>query len=285
MTQQYSQQILNITGSLIQTYEAAGKARLRMSRLALTSAVDSHMENVGLLKLPATRTNIRNAMRERGYKIQIGSAVFISRLPVTNVDESQWPALIDNICNRLVTIFEETDAPFLRLSPAKFREIATIWPADNARFNEQCSEAMRKHHFNLTFRMQFIDLRPVVEEPKAEGEVENPTPLVKVMNGRSMLGYLVSPRRTTWRRGFTYALTVNVKDSKGAVSALDRAIVYFPDAIVDENGCALSFCALNSGDVVLTNNAGLLQFQNADIVDSVYGTPGYYKIQLGITHL
>ncbi|AFH14893.1 hypothetical protein LU11_gp362 [Pseudomonas phage Lu11] len=285
MTQQYSQQLLNITSNLIKTYEAAGKSRLRMSRLALASTVDSHMDNVGLLKHTTTRTNLRNAMRERGYKIQIGSAVFISRLPVTNVDESQWPALIDNICNRLVSIFEETDAPFLRLSPAKFRDIATIWPADNAKFNEQCSEAMRKHHFNLTFRMQYIDMRPAVEEPKQEDAVENPTPLAKVMNGRSMLGHLLSPRRTTWRRGFTYALTVNVKDSKGAVSTLDRAIIYFPDSVVDENGVTLTYFALNSGDVVLTNNAGLLQFQNADIVDSVYGSPGYYKIQLGITHL
>lgn len=284
MTQQYSQQILNITGSLIKTYEDAGKARLRLSRHALASTVDSHMENVGLLKLTNTRTNIRNALRERGYKIQIGSAVFMSRLPVTNVDEAQWPALIDNICNRLVTLYEETDAQILRLTPAKFRDIATIWPADNARFNEQCSEAMRKHHFNLTFRMQFIDMRPVELEPE-EGVAENPTPLVKVMNGRSMLGYLLSPRRTTWKRGYTHALTVNVKDSKGEVSALDKAILYFPDSIVDENGHTLTYCALNSGDVVLTNNAGLLQFQNADIVDINYGTPGYYKIQLGITHL
>lgn len=203
---------------------------------------------------------LRELMTERGYKIQIGAdAVFISRLPVTNVGQEQWPVLIDNICRKLDQLYRENNEKLLRLSPAKFRNIATIWPNDNVAFNQGCVDEMRELGYTVIFRVNYIDVCKVGDEPKAGKRVvkrEPELPCFEIMNGRQMLPFLLHPRRVVWRRGFSHALVINAR-SKGdwASTALSHALLYLPDAILDESHDYIHHIALNHGDVLLVNES------------------------------
>lgn len=211
---------------------------------------------------PLTNPNqraLRELMGERGYKIQIGAdACFISRLPVTNVASDQWPAIIENICTRLVQLYRETNEKLLRLSPAKFRNVATIWPNDNPAFNQACVEEMQELGYTMVFRVNYIDVCKIGDEPRPGNRVVNRAPEkphFEVMNGRTMLQFLLHPRRVAWRKGFTHVLLVNAMTPGNFGSmALSYAILYLHDAWKYGEDVPPSI-ALNHGDVLLVNEA------------------------------
>lgn len=228
--------------------------------------------------LPLTNQNqraLRELMGERGYKIQIGAdAVFLSRLPVTNVNQDQWPALIDNICRKLDQLYRENNEKQLRLTPAKFRNIATIWPNDNAEFNQACVDEMRELGYMLIFRVNNIDVCKVGDEPKPGRRVvvrPPEEPRFQVMTARAMLPYLLHPRRVAWRRDFSHALVINAKH-KGdwASTALSHALLHLPNAILDDSHDYIHHIALNHGDVLLVNESGyaLIKTCTVKCVDS-----------------
>lgn len=203
---------------------------------------------------------LRELMTERGYKIQIGAdAVFISRLPVTNVGQDQWPVLTDNICRKLDQLYRENNEKLLRLTPAKFRNIATIWPNDNVAFNQGCVDEMRELGYTMVFRVNYIDVCKIGDEPKPgkrKPNVKQAEPLVEVANGRRLLEAALHPRRVGWRAGFSHALVINVKShGDWASTALSRALLHMPSAVLDTNGESLHTIALNHGDVLLVNES------------------------------
>jgi hypothetical protein len=212
---------------------------------------------------PLTNPNqraLRELMGERGYKIQIGAdACFISRLPVTNVEPDQWPAIIENICMRLKQLFVETNEKLLRLSPAKFRNVATIWPNDNPAFNQACVDEMQELGYTMVFRVNYIDVCKIGDESKPgkrKPNAKQAEPLVEVANGRRLLEAALHPRRVGWRKGFSHALVINVKSAGDwASTALSRALLHMPSAVLDINGESLHTIALNHGDVLLVNEA------------------------------
>lgn len=226
---------------------------------------------------PLTNPNqraLRELMGERGYKIQIGAdACFISRLPVTNVEPEQWPAIIENICMRLDQLYREANEKQLRLTPAKFRNVATIWPNDNPAFNQACVEEMQELGYTMVFRVNYIDVCKIGDEAKpGKRVVVRPPeePRFEVMNGRTLLPLAMAPRRVAWRRGFTHALMVNAMTPGNFGScALSHAILHLRDAWQHGDGVS-SHIALNHGDVLLVNETAyeLIKTCRVKCVDS-----------------
>jgi hypothetical protein len=264
---EFSEEFKAFAGQLIDQCNKSDNPKLRITRRALNVLASDH--GFRILTTPNQRA-LRELMGERGYKIQIGAeAVFLSRIPVTNVSQDQWPALIDNICQKLIQMYGETGEETLRLSPAKFRNVATIWPADNPAFNQQCVEAMAARKYTLVFRVNYIDLcadyiKPVHGKKPAPAVVLEP--LVEVMNGRQLLPIALHPRREVWRRGFTHALLINAKH-KGSWgdTALSHGLLHFRDAVVDKNGAVLTQLALNHGDVLLVNDLAYAEVKKCKI--------------------
>lgn len=263
----------NFADTLLVKFQNNENPKTRLMRQQLNSTA----RDFGFAPLtPVLLQSLRDIMSEKGYKIQIGaSAVFISRKPVTNVDPAQWPALIENICRVLDKRWMESGEKHIRLTPAQFRNIATIWPDDNPDFNVMCIDAMRAKGYILTFRVNYIDLRPVGTESKpgkkpAEKAVDE-TPRIRVMTARQFLPIAMAGRRVGWRQGFSHALIINAKHPMGGESALTSAVVMVPDAVVDCNNATLSHFGLFHGDVVLVNESGLKQIQGATILDAGTG--------------
>lgn len=174
---EFSEKFHQFASDLIARCSATENPKLRLPRRHVNALASDY----GFL--PLTNQNqraLRELMGERGYKIQIGAdAVFISRLPVSNVGPEQWPALIENICEKLVSRFTESGESLLRLSPAKFRNLATIWPADNPDFNQHCVDEMAERGYSLIFRVNYVDLwitgtetKPAKRVPKAQRDVQ-----------------------------------------------------------------------------------------------------------------
>lgn len=253
---------------LINRFIKTESNRLRMTRLTLNALAREHgvfpLENAGNVAL-------RDLLGSQGYKIQIGvSAVHVTRIPVTNVPREQWPALIENICEKLEKLFAEKGEPILRLWPAAFRNIATVWPADHYEFNQMCSDQMHERGFTLTFHVNNIDLRRIGTEGRRGKRREGTgpeVPKVEIMNGRSFLPIALAGRRVSWRRGFTHALMIGAQCESGAQIAMSRMMVFLPDAVTDNNGHTLTCLALSSGDVVLVNQSAYDQLKTC----AVYG--------------
>lgn len=259
---EYSEKFQMFADNLISRHTEVRSPKLRMPRRHVNALASDY----GFA--PLTNQNqraLRELMSERGYKIQIGAdAVFLSRLPVTNVEQTMWPALIDNICQKLGALYHATDEntagkKLLRLTPAKFRNIATIWPADNPAFNQACVEEMFELGFTLIFRVNYIDVCAVGDEPKVgkrKPDVKQAKPLIAVMNGRALLEAALHPRRMAWRAGFSHALVINAK-VKGSwqSTALSRALLHMREPVHDSNDVAMTVLALNHGDVLLVNEA------------------------------
>lgn len=209
----------------------------------------------------AFKRSMRELMKSRGYKITFGIAgVTVSQIPIIDVDKTQWPALIENICVRLIDTLKMCNPNGLTLSPATFRNIATVWPNSNDEFNNECSAAMLKRGYHLRFTAKCVfvtkkPLRPVIQ------------PRVRLLRGRCMIGLLLASRRTDkWKEGFTHAVTIDIKarvyPDKG-LPLNPSVFVGLPDAVIDCNGAALTCLVVGMHDVVLVNAQALEQLQNS----------------------
>jgi hypothetical protein len=209
----------------------------------------------------AFRRTLRELMKSKGYKITFGiGGVTVSQLPIINVDKDQWPALTRNICDRLVQLMKGADQNGLVLSPATFRNIATIWPNANDEFNTACSLIMLERGYQLRFTAKYVfvtkkPLRPVVH------------PRVRMLRGRCMIDLLLNRRRSdAWRKGFTHAVTIDIKarvyPEKG-IPLNPSVFVGLPDAVLDENNAALTCLVVGMHDVLLVNGPALEQLQNS----------------------
>lgn len=209
----------------------------------------------------AFKRTMRELLKSKGYKITFGiGGVTVSQLPIINVDKEQWPALIRNICDRLVQMMKAADPNGLVLSPATFRNIATIWPHANDEFNTACSTMMIERGYHLRFTQKFVfvtkkPLRPVVH------------PRVRILRGRCMIDLLLNKRRSEgWKKGFSHAVTIDIKarvyPDKG-IPLNPSVFVGLPDAVLDENNAALTCLVVGMHDVVLVNDQALEQLQNS----------------------
>lgn len=270
----------NFADTLLAKFQNTDNPKVRLMRQQLTTTAS----DFGFSPMtPVLLQSLRDIMNEKGYKIQIGAqAVFISRKIVTNVDREQWPALIQNICKVLDKRFMESGEKHIRLTPFQFRNIATIWPDDNPDFNRMCVEAMAENGYTLTFRVNYIDLRPKGTESKPGKKPSEHTvdqvPRIRVMNARQFLPIALAGRRVGWRQGYSHALLINAQHPMGGDSALTAAVVMVPDAVVDCNEAALTNFGLFNGDVVLVNEAGLRQIRGATLLDA--GSGRHHKISV-----
>lgn len=259
---EYSEKFQMFADNLITRCAETSSEKVRMTRRHVNALAAYY--GFAPLTNPNQRA-LRELMGERGYKIQIGAAaVFLSRLPVTNVEPAMWPALIDNICQKLGALYHASDEnttgkKLLRMTPAKFRNIATIWPADNLAFNQACIEEMFELGYTMIFRVNYIDVCAIGDESKPgkrKANVKQAQPLITLMNGRALLEAALHPRRLAWRAGFSHALMINAK-GKGswASTALSRALLNLREPVHDSNGTTMTTLALNHGDVLLVNAA------------------------------
>uniref|UniRef100_A0AB39CEN4 Uncharacterized protein n=1 Tax=Pseudomonas phage HRDY3 TaxID=3236930 RepID=A0AB39CEN4_9VIRU len=263
----------NFADTLLAKFQNNENPTLRLSREQLIGVA----RDFGFYPLNSVLTrSLREIMGEKGYKIQIGAQwVFISRKAVTNVDPEQWPALIENICKCLDKRWMESGEKHIRLTPAQFRNVATIWPDDNPQFNERCVEAMANIGYTLTFRVNYIDVRPKGTESKPgkkPRDLHKQEPArIRVMNGRQFLPIALKGRRVGWRQGFSHALLINAQLPMGQQAALTNSVLMVPDAVVDCNGAVLTNVALFNGDVLLVNEAALLQVKGGSLLDAQTG--------------
>jgi hypothetical protein len=209
----------------------------------------------------AFKRTMRELMKSKGYKITFGiGGVTVSQIPIIDVDKTQWPALTRNICDRLVDLMKSAAPNGLVLSPATFRNIATIWPNTNDEFNTACSLVMLERGYHLRFTAKFVfvtkkPLHPVVQ------------PRVRLLRGRCMIDLLLNHRRSeSWKKGFTHAVTIDIKarvyPDKG-IPLSPSVFVGLPDAVIDCNGAALTCLVVGMHDVVLVNAQALEQLQNS----------------------
>lgn len=245
---------------LINTFNQKGRATYFMPVMAFTKAATNYIP--GYVYAHQTKSAMRELMKSRGFKISFGIGVTLTQIPVVNVDKAQWPALIGNICDRLVQLMKSAEPNGVALSPATFRNIATIWPDTNDEFNRDCSSTMLERGYHLRFTAKHVFVTKKSPRP-----VEQPR--VKILRGRCMLNLLLSSTdRRTWKRGFTHAVTIDVKariwpDAAKGFPTSPSVFVGLPDAVLDCNDAALTCLIVGMHDVLLVNASALEQLHKS----------------------
>lgn len=271
---EFSEKFINFAESVINQFNTANNPKLAIRRHKLNVMA----QDFGIdISVNAGKQGLRDFLRERGYKIHIGaSAVHVSKIPVTNVPKDQWPSLVENLGRRLLALYVEKGEQVMRIWPAQFRNIATVWPADHVEFNQMVIDHMQKHGYTLTFHVNSVDMRPVGTEGKRGKKpavVAPERPMVEVMNGRSFLPIALAGRRVSWRRGYTQALMVNAKPrlAPGSI-ALNTAFVLLRSPVYDKNGAEHMALVVQNGDVVLVNDAAHDLIKDSQVRCAVVGT-------------
>jgi len=280
---EFSEKFTNFAETVIAKFVAAENPKLRIMRQQLNAMATDF--GIDIVKNTGKQA-LREFLTERGYKIHIGAAaVYVSKIPVTNVPEDQWPKLVENLATRLVQIYAEKGEPYLKIWPAQFRNIATVWPADHMAFNQMVIDRMLALGYTLSFHVNSVDMRPVGTKPrkgKRPVDEQRPGPRIRLMTGRSFLPVALSGRRVSWRRGFTHALMLNAVTGENEQSALTTAMLLLPDdrRVLDCNNIDMHALAISCGDVLLANDEALENIKHGHIVDVTNGHRYPLAIQL-----
>jgi len=186
-----------------------------------------------------TKIKLRELLSEVDVRATLGKYVATFEiLKPDYVPKDQWPSIIENGVNSIISYMQERSATEHGLTRDGLRAYLPVWP-DCAAFNEQLQNAIRSKGYTLNITRTRACVRKIAVPT---GEV----PTMRVHNGISLFDILVRPTLThkrRWLKGFTHALSS------------DEAVVMLDTRIADENGELLPACVITHGDVVLVNRS------------------------------
>lgn len=249
----YPKWIYAFVDELLSLFENGKDTRYVMSAHMFTVLARQHCDanktQLANCKGTAFNRSIRELMTTRGYNITIGANAVITKLKVVSVDREQWPQLVQNICERIIECMGV--ATDVSMTPAQFRNIATVWPDQEPAFNNACVVEMR----NKGFDMKFTKKRIYVKLLDTEATDEKPT--IFVLTASQLLDYVtgVLPHLPV----LTHSVVL-----QGGVSAVCVLPEY---ASVNSDYGMIDTCNVYLGDnVALTNEAGAALLQKAKVL-------------------